>query len=283
MTSLTITLYYTSGSSDKEYQLSVSESAAGHIVVAQYGPRGRATRLEQKTPSPVPESAAMAMFGKVLAEKKKKGYTTSVSGTPFGPVAVPPRTASPASSSPAPGVSSAPRTGFVVPLELSAADLDAYLEEDDWVLQPISAQELLLVQKSRSSKLVAANRMGVMFSLPPALESLINGMFSSVVLEGFLDATTNALVVTDGFSDARPGMAAIDPFSQRWDSLLTIISDKGSALLETVPVYTGEDKSQACALLQDTGRVGVVLKHVNKPYVPGKQVLTKVTALTHHF
>lgn len=78
-----ITLYCTEGSSDKEYQLTLEECAAGFIVNFAYGRRGSALKTGTKTNSPVAFQKAVDIYDKLLKEKTGKGYTEAESGARY--------------------------------------------------------------------------------------------------------------------------------------------------------------------------------------------------------
>ena len=68
-------LFYTHGSSDKEYHAQIVERGDGYVVDFQYGRRGGPLQTGSKTPSPVALDKATAIFDKLVKEKTSKGYT----------------------------------------------------------------------------------------------------------------------------------------------------------------------------------------------------------------
>jgi bifunctional non-homologous end joining protein LigD len=78
-------LFFTSGSSDKEYHAQIVEAdePEGFNVIFQYGRRGNALTSGSKTSSPVSFAKAEQIFNKLIAEKTGKGYTTANTGVPF--------------------------------------------------------------------------------------------------------------------------------------------------------------------------------------------------------
>ena len=79
----TISLYYREGSSDKEYHVRLEAKDDGHVVNFAYGRRGSALSTGTKTSTPVNYDAAQMIFDKLVREKKAKGYTEGVQGTPY--------------------------------------------------------------------------------------------------------------------------------------------------------------------------------------------------------
>ena len=67
-------LYFKSGSSDKEYHVQVEKKGEGFVVNFQYGRRGSALRKGEKTALPTTLAIALNIFHEVLREKQKKGY-----------------------------------------------------------------------------------------------------------------------------------------------------------------------------------------------------------------
>ena len=77
----TTTLYFTSGSSDKEYRVELVEDGAGWTVVAYNGRRGKANTRRPQMDVPASFQAAKAVFDAVVAKKTKEGYVRDASGT----------------------------------------------------------------------------------------------------------------------------------------------------------------------------------------------------------
>jgi len=76
------TLYYKEGSSDKVYQVEMTEQPAGHIVVARWGRRGAALQSQTKGTSLTREKA-FSMVEKLVREKTSKGYSEGEGGTKY--------------------------------------------------------------------------------------------------------------------------------------------------------------------------------------------------------
>lgn len=78
------TLYFKSGSSDKVYHAQIDAADDGGFVVnVAYGRRGGTLSTGTKTKTPVDYAAALRIFEKVLSEKRSKGYTEGITGTPY--------------------------------------------------------------------------------------------------------------------------------------------------------------------------------------------------------
>lgn len=82
-------LFYTDSRSDKEYQIHMERLASGNYTVyGLNGRRGRATTKQVKLASGS-LSDAYSKFEEVKEEKRRKGYTTDLSGTPHGAISRP--------------------------------------------------------------------------------------------------------------------------------------------------------------------------------------------------
>lgn len=69
-----ITLYCTANGSDKEYRVELKPSGDGFIVNYANGRRGGSLTHGTKTPTPLPYDKAVAVFDKIVREKKHKEY-----------------------------------------------------------------------------------------------------------------------------------------------------------------------------------------------------------------
>src|SRR2546430_2311286 len=76
------TLFYKDDRSDKVYQAGVYPEGDGHIVRFAFGRRGGPLTPGRKTTSPVTLSEAEKIFGKLIAEKRAKGYAEAVGNIP---------------------------------------------------------------------------------------------------------------------------------------------------------------------------------------------------------
>lgn len=76
-------LFYSEGSSDKEYHAEIVEVAGGTVVNFRYGRRGAALTAGTKTSAPVDLAQAQKIYDKLVKEKTSKGYTPDVSGTAY--------------------------------------------------------------------------------------------------------------------------------------------------------------------------------------------------------
>jgi bifunctional non-homologous end joining protein LigD len=76
-------LYYTEGSSDKEYHAEIIEVEGGNVVNFRYGRRNGTLSVGTKTSAPVDFVQAKKIYDKLVKEKTSKGYTPDVSGATY--------------------------------------------------------------------------------------------------------------------------------------------------------------------------------------------------------
>ncbi|MDD5301201.1 MAG: WGR domain-containing protein [Gallionella sp.] len=76
-------LYYSEGSSDKEYHAEIVSVADGNVVNFRYGRRGPSLTAGTKTSEPVDFAQAKKIYDKLVKEKTSKGYTPGVSGAAY--------------------------------------------------------------------------------------------------------------------------------------------------------------------------------------------------------
>lgn len=93
MSSESIQLSFTQGSSDKVYHVSLESKDEGYLVNFAYGRRGGPLKPGTKTAKPLPYDQAKYAYDKLVKEKMAKGYTPDGTGIPFsGSVRAPERT-----------------------------------------------------------------------------------------------------------------------------------------------------------------------------------------------
>lgn len=80
---MSASLYFSEGSSNKEYHADVVGVDGGYLVNYRYGRRGSSLTSSTKTTSPVSLEEAAKVFNKLVKEKMSKGYTPGESGTAY--------------------------------------------------------------------------------------------------------------------------------------------------------------------------------------------------------
>lgn len=148
-------LYYSEGSSDKEYHAEIVAIPGGNVVNFRYGRRGGTLTTGTKTTAPVDLVQAQKIFDKLIKEKTTKGYTPDLSGAAYQ------------------GTENAGlKTGFTPQLlnPISEAEAMRLIEDDRW-----AAQEKMDGER-RAAHAVAGgvtgmNRKGLSVPLPQAIAS----------------------------------------------------------------------------------------------------------------
>ena len=70
-------LYYSEGSSDKEYHAEIVEVAGGNVVNFRYGRRGGTLTVGTKTSAPVDFAQAKKIYDKLVKEKTSRALFSS--------------------------------------------------------------------------------------------------------------------------------------------------------------------------------------------------------------
>ena len=76
-------LFYSEGSSDKEYHAEIVAVPGGNVVNFRYGRRGGTLTVGTKTSVPVDFVQAKKIYDKLIKEKTTKGYTPDLSGAAY--------------------------------------------------------------------------------------------------------------------------------------------------------------------------------------------------------
>lgn len=153
-------LYFSEGSSDKEYHAQIAGSGEGFVVNFQYGRRGSALAAGTKTASPVSFEAAKKAFDKLVKEKTAKGYTPDVSGSSYQ------------------GTEDAGRkTGFVPQLLNQIPEREAMrlIKDDNYAAQEKMDGERRAVMGDANG-VTGMNRKGLSVPLPQAIADLLSPM-----------------------------------------------------------------------------------------------------------
>jgi bifunctional non-homologous end joining protein LigD len=161
-----ITLYFKQGSSDKVYQTSIEPKDGAYVVNYAYGRRGTTLATGTKTSTAVNYDAARAIYGKLVNEKKAKGYTVGEDGTPYSH-------------------SNKISTGIHCQLLNPIGDdqIESLLNDlSFWMQQKYDGCRLLI--DKRGDKIQGINRLGLSVALPKILETEIAQCPVDVILDG---------------------------------------------------------------------------------------------------
>src|ERR1043165_2720401 len=160
-----VTLYYREGNSDKVYQVAIEPAGELFVVNFAYGRWGATLNTGTKTGAPVDHAEAERIYDKLVKEKKAKGYTEGVDGTPYLH-------------------SEKKAAGFLPqllnPIEESA--LSHLIENDGWCAQEKFDGKRLLVRK-QGAAIEGINKQGVITGLSKPLFQVIRQYGADVVLD----------------------------------------------------------------------------------------------------
>lgn len=151
-------LYYSEGSSDKEYHAEIAEVPGGNVVNFRYGRRGGSLTVGTKTATPVDFVEAKKIYDRLVKEKTSKGYTPDVSGSTYQ------------------GTENAGlKTGFMPQLlnPVTKTEVIELIEDSRWVAQEKMDGERRAAHADAGS-VTGMNRRGLSVPLPqPVAEELL--------------------------------------------------------------------------------------------------------------
>jgi bifunctional non-homologous end joining protein LigD len=242
----------TGGTSDKVYYLNLQASGDGYTVTAQYGRRGSALAIDNKTKSgPIAFDAAKKLFDKVVREKTAKGYRPIDAAVP---------------------VQVAP------PSHTETVKMPELLEEipDGLVHRFIGDDSYWMQDKSDGHSRGAIKRFGKIYGInkngqPVPLPENIHEELCTLDLSSFqIDAEIvgSKLVCRDLLVADRDISAW--PYEDRFTRLVELI-DPAFVDVSVVETWAGA-KNKHAALKQQRAdrREGVVFKLRSAPYRPGR-------------
>jgi bifunctional non-homologous end joining protein LigD len=247
-------LFFTAGTSDKEYKIHLVETDGGWLANFEYGKRGSKLRPGTMTAAPVRYEVAKAAYDKKLASQLSDGYTRNTDGAVF-----------------AGEVHDARFTG-IVPQLLNVIDRDdtvgvrALMEDDGWVLQQKHDGDRRLLQKS-GPVTRAINRKGLVVDIHPGvLGALSNLPVDGVVLDG--EDLGSHVVVFDVLDINGESLREL-PYETRLQRLGEILADADASLV-LVQTAFGVDKEALLETLESEHREGAVFKRLAAAYVAGR-------------
>ncbi len=244
-------LFYTEGSSDKEYHCQLFQTTEGYTVEFQYGRRGSALTAGTKTAAPVAEAAAHKVFDKLVKEKTAKGYTPNESGEVFTG-----------------GASEQRLTGFQpqllnpltedearVRLERMASgdSMDILQEKHDGERRGLKAER---------QEVIGSNRKGLQVALPESVAQAIRGRH--LELDGELIGAR--YVAFDLLMSEGRDLRSL-PYEER---LALLEAQSLPPPIEVAKSYRGADARLALESIQARRGEGVVFKDPKAPYSAGR-------------
>jgi bifunctional non-homologous end joining protein LigD len=243
-----ISLYFSEGSSDKEYHADLAPSGEGYVVTFRYGRRGAALTSGTKTATPVAFATAKAAYDKLVAEKIKKGYSPGESGVAYQ--------ATPLEA----------RFTGVLPQLLNPIDdgaLDALLNDPRYVLQEKYDGKRVMIRRTATG-VEGANRRGLLIALPEAVASAAARIPGTYLVDGEL--VGEKFYAFDVLERAGHDLRGFG-YETRYESLCALLAGaEPPLLLATCPA----DKRAALARVKAARGEGVVFKDRLAPYSAGR-------------
>lgn len=261
MAATSTTLFFTHGSSDKEYRASIEPSGDGWMVNFAFGRRGSALKAGTKTQSPVSLDKAKAIYDKLLREKIAKGYTEAESGMRYA------------------GTSLAGRDSGLLPQlpsPMAPGDLEWLLNAPDWVAQEKFDGENRIVKISDTVQ--GINRKGLYVPVPKYWQDT-------------RAVSTDAVTIVCG-EDMGEYLAAFDliqldgvdlrqaPYPERHKALCEFAAQAmiGWVKVARYAATPGTKRAMLASVEADDGE-GIVFKQSSSAFTEGRSTL----ALKHKF
>jgi len=248
------TLYFKSGSSDKVYHAQIDAADDGGFVVnVAYGRRGGTLSTGTKTKTPVDYAAALRIFEKVLSEKRSKGYTEGITGTPY---------------------LHSEKTGRIsglLPQLLNVVDereANLIMADPVWVMQEKFDGRRLMLRKAGGT-VEGINKLGLVISVAAPIAAAALNLPGDFVLDG--EAVGDRFHVFDVLSYDGNDLREL-PYSTRYGALTALIdSGDESTHLGCVDCWTDAgEKAEQLEGLRERNAEGVVFKRWDAPYRPGR-------------
>jgi len=251
MQSQQINLFYSEGSSDKEYHAELLSCNDGFMVKFAYGRRGSTLTIGNKTTSPVAYDKARKIYDRLIAEKKGKGYTESESGAAY-------------QDAPADKTFTGVKPMLLNPID--KAQVDVLLNDSHWGMQiKYDGERRLICQNTVD--IIGINRKGLVVSLPRTVEETVAVMpFDQLLIDG--ESIGNVYVAFDLLEKDGQDLRGLS-YLERYNQLLGVIAYSSESVI-FAPLHTDrEAKRQVFADARLNKEEGVVFKRLDAPYSPG--------------
>lgn len=244
-----ITLYFTSGSSDKIYTASLEEVDNDQFLVNfAYGRRGSTLTTGTKTKTPVDYDKAKKAYDKLVKSKTSKGYKPGEEGPQYVHTD-----------------SDMRETGVQCQLLnfIEEAQVAQLIQDKEWWAQEKHDGKRMLLQKTDS--VTAINRSGLSVGAPDKVIERAGQVEQSYLIDG--EAIGETLFVFDLLESQNKGFRA-EPYAQRLTELESLGLDGALVVVETAK--TSQEKQDLFERLEASGGEGIVFKKQGATYSAGR-------------
>jgi len=161
-----VALFFRDGSSDKEYNVILEETAVGYVVNFRFGKRGNANTTGTKTKIPVSLEAAQKIYNQLVTEKQRGGYTPNGEASPFS------------------SVTDKESTGLFPQLltPIEELDMERYITDDRYLAQEKLDGKRIIAQ-SEIGGVTTSNRKSLKCGVPKEIEQGVS-VFRGTILDG---------------------------------------------------------------------------------------------------
>ncbi len=248
-----IFLHYRDNRSDKVYQVQLDSVEGGFVVNFQFGRRGSSLQSGTKTPEPMSYEKAFKIYERLVAEKKGRGYAQSQSGTSH-------------QNSTRTGQESGLLPQLLNPID--EAEVKRLIGDVSWVMQEKKDGRRLLVHKS-GNDVRGVNRKGQVIPISRAIEKAVRSLTCDAVLDG--EVIGDAYWIFDLLELRGEDLRSMST-SSRLIALVPLLEGaSGNGALRMVPsAWVPQDKRELFDQIRADRGEGVVFKHVDATYVPGR-------------
>ena len=248
-----ITLYFKQGSSDKIYKAAIEPQNGKFVVNFAYGRRGSTLATGTKTPSGVEYGAAKAIFDKLVKEKTSKGYTPGADGTPYQH-----------------SDKEQDHTGILPQLlnPVEEVDVERLVCDDDYCMQEKHDGRCVLTRKIKTL-VEGINKLGLIIGIPLPVSQGFQAFRGNFVCHG--EMVAEVYHVFDLLE--APKNLRGKRYKDRLLDLMNFIAGNppdGGHIMMVRTAFTTSQKREFLQELRDRGAEGVVFKHLNAAYTPGR-------------
>jgi bifunctional non-homologous end joining protein LigD len=247
-----MTLYFKQGSSDKEYHVTIDPKDDHYVVNFAYGRRGATLQTGTKTNTPVDLQSATNIFGKLVTEKKSKGYTEGATGTPYQ------------------HTEKEDRVTNILPQLLNPIDdleAQALLLDDNWCAQEKFDGRRIFISKEGAS-INGINRKGLRVGLPSPIVVAAQALKADFVLDG--ECVGDTLLAFDLLRLNGEDLSA-QSYRVRNAALVNLIASGQQPNLQYAhAAWKLQEKRELLTTLRKHNKEGIVFKNVDAPYVAGR-------------